>query len=186
MSVDPHRCWQHGPNLSEGKICREKFVLSGLWRFEVEEERIDVVRGGEPPSRTGPGSNQRPTTPPPPPTTPPCLPLHAPPLRTATGFSSHYSGADRWASLCISTVFFLKSGKPIHLGQKKKKKHEEEEERVKKKGKTSKLYFFHIPSPPPPLECHPPASLCLFVIKCFPVFHLRRATWLGYNRKLRE
>lgn len=38
---------------------------------------------------------------------------------------SHYSGADRWASFCISAVHFLKSEKPIHLGQTQKEKEEE-------------------------------------------------------------
>lgn len=43
---------------------------------------------------------------------------------------SHYSGADRWASFCISAVHFLKSEKPIHLGQTQE---EEEEAGAKEK-----------------------------------------------------
>lgn len=54
--------------------------------------------------------------------------LHS--LHTATGFSPHYSGADRWASLCISAMHFLKSEKPIHLGRRREQR------------KTSKLIFF--------------------------------------------
>lgn len=40
-----------------------------------------------------------------------------PSLHTSHRISPHYSGADRWAALCISPMYFLKSEKPIHLGQ---------------------------------------------------------------------
>lgn len=65
----------------------------------------------KPLSRTGPGSNQRPTTHPssvPPPSTQPL------------DFLSLFR-ADRWASLCISAMHFLKPEKPIHLGQMQKR-----------------------------------------------------------------
>lgn len=56
---------------------------------------------------------------------------------------SHYSGADRWASFCISAVHFLKSEKPIHLGQMQAKGEEEGEERAQ-----AKLQNFFFSSPP--------------------------------------
>lgn len=90
-------------------------------------------------SRTGPGSNQRPTTHPPqlPSLLFPSSPLPSPPLaRCSHRIFSHYSEADRWASLCISPMYFLKSEKPIHLGQTR-------EEEGSKGKKLQNSFFFH-------------------------------------------
>ena len=110
--------------------------------------REDWCLRSEPLSRTGPGSNQRPNnaSPPPPPL---CLPsplLSAPPLPPHSHrIFSHYSGADRWASLCISAMHFLKSEKPIHLGQT-------QEEGSKKEKLQNSLFFFFLLSPTPRLH----------------------------------
>lgn len=86
----------------------------------------------KPLSRTGPGSNQRATT----------HPHSAPPLLPHSHrIFSHYSEADRWASLCISAMHFLKSEKPIHLGQK----HKEEGVRVEGGG-LQNSFFSLLPS----------------------------------------
>lgn len=78
-------------------------VVQRIWSGRGEDWCLRC----KPLSRTGPRSNQRPTTHP----SPAPLPPHS------HRIFSHYSGADRWASLCISAMHFLKSEKPIHLGQ---------------------------------------------------------------------
>lgn len=64
---------------------------------------------------------------------------------------SHYSGADRWASFCISAVHFLKSEKPIHLGQTQKEK---EEEAVTKEKLQNFSFFFLLCCSLPAFKCH--------------------------------
>lgn len=91
----------------------------------MEEERIDVC-AASPWVELAQGlirDQQR---------TPPQAPSLLPSLPPQSHrICSHYSGADRWASLCISAVHFLKSEKPIHLGQT------QEEEGAKEKLKNS-------------------------------------------------
>lgn len=115
----------------------------------VQKEKDDWCFCCEPLSRTSPGSNQTNNTAPPPPPPPP-----HPVTAHSRRIFSHYSGADRWASFCISAVHFLKSEKPIHLGQMHEEEEEGEEGEEECQSKTSELFFF-------PLFVFPP---CMSVI----------------------
>lgn len=110
--------------IKKKKIFKRRLTVKKLSQV-VQRRRADWCLRCKPLSRTGPGSNQRPTT-------------HrspAPLTPHSHRIFSHYSGADRWASLCISAMHFLKSEKPIHLGQM-----QEEKEGVK--DKLQNLFFF--------------------------------------------
>lgn len=80
------------------------------------------------------------------PTTQHPLPLLSVPLTPHNcRIFSHYSGADRWASFCISAVHFLKSEKPIHLWQTQEESEEEEVRAKEKLQYFSSFFFFSSP-----------------------------------------
>lgn len=104
ISVHWHKCWRiwWGKSLKGGFTVKKlSQVVQRIWSGWREDWCLRCM------SRTGRGSNQRPTT----------HPSTAPLPPNSHRIFSHYSGADRWASLCISAMYFLKSEKPIHLGQ---------------------------------------------------------------------
>lgn len=138
-----------------GTFDKGKTFKGGLqWRnclkwfkgFQVEEERIDVC-AASPSVELAQGliRDQQHTSPPPP----------TPPPHSRRIFS-HYSGADRWAPLCISVMHFLKSEKPIHLGQT------QEEGEYKENFKNPLFFFIPFYSAHVSLTC----SLCLPFINC--------------------
>lgn len=114
MIIDTYAAPFDEENLSKEGLTFKKLSqkIQGIWSGRREDWclRCKLL------SRTGPGSNQRPTT----------YPSPGPRLPQCHRIFSHYSGADRWASLCISAMHFLKSEKPIHLGQTHKKEGEKE------------------------------------------------------------